>query len=41
MVFKVEELDLTKSKATELLRSHEGDAVKAIKAFITPVAAAS
>lgn len=34
---KVEELDLTKNKATELLRAHEGDAVQAIKAFITPV----
>lgn len=35
---QVEELDLTKNKATELLRTHDGDAVKAIKTFITPVA---
>jgi hypothetical protein len=33
---KVEELDLTKNKATELLRSHEGNATLAIKAFIAP-----
>ncbi|RAO71419.1 uncharacterized protein BHQ10_007431 [Talaromyces amestolkiae] len=32
----VEELDLTKNKATELLRSHDGDAKEAIRAFITP-----
>ena len=30
----VEELDLNKIKATELLRAHDGDAVKAITAFI-------
>ncbi|MCJ1401700.1 hypothetical protein MMC11_004917 [Xylographa trunciseda] len=34
----VEELDLTKIKATELLRAHEGDAVKAMRAFVSPVA---
>lgn len=38
IILKVDELDLSKNKATELLRSHEGDAVKAIKAFITPFA---
>ncbi|MCJ1276333.1 hypothetical protein MMC21_004138 [Puttea exsequens] len=31
----VEELDLNKVKATELLKAHEGDAVKAITAFVT------
>ncbi|OTA94143.1 hypothetical protein M434DRAFT_395050 [Hypoxylon sp. CO27-5] len=31
----VDELDLTKVKATELLKAHDGDAVKAMKAFIT------
>ena len=36
VTFLVEELDLTKVKATELLRSHDGDAMTAIKAFITP-----
>ena len=36
VTFLVDELDLSKAKATELLRSHEGDAVKAIKAFISP-----
>jgi len=30
----VDELDLTKPKATELLKQHEGDAVKAMRAFI-------
>ncbi|KAL1964589.1 hypothetical protein VTN77DRAFT_6763 [Rasamsonia byssochlamydoides] len=34
----VEELDLTKNKATELLKAHDGDATKAIKAFIAPPA---
>ncbi|PYI04028.1 hypothetical protein BO78DRAFT_471498 [Aspergillus sclerotiicarbonarius CBS 121057] len=32
----VEELDLTKIKATELLKSHDGNAVQAIRAFVTP-----
>ncbi|EED16470.1 conserved hypothetical protein [Talaromyces stipitatus ATCC 10500] len=36
----VEELDLTKNKATELLRSHDGDAKEAIRAFLTPTIAA-
>jgi hypothetical protein len=31
----MKELDLTKSKATDLLKSHDGDAVKALTAFIT------
>ncbi|KAI0853513.1 hypothetical protein F5Y00DRAFT_103236 [Daldinia vernicosa] len=30
----VDELDLTKAKATELLKAHDGDAVLAMKAFI-------
>ncbi|KAH8646609.1 hypothetical protein BGZ60DRAFT_391775 [Tricladium varicosporioides] len=34
----IEELDLSKIKATDLLRSHDGDAMKALKAFITPIA---
>ncbi|CRL17364.1 unnamed protein product [Penicillium camemberti] len=32
----VDQLDLNKSKATELLKAHDGDAVKAMKAFIAP-----
>jgi hypothetical protein len=36
ILIKIEELDLTKNKATELLRLHDGDAVVAIKAFIAP-----
>ncbi|KAL1976674.1 hypothetical protein VTN31DRAFT_2956 [Thermomyces dupontii] len=35
----VEELDLTKNKATELLKAHDGDAKKAMRAFIAPAAA--
>ncbi|ETI29131.1 hypothetical protein G647_01584 [Cladophialophora carrionii CBS 160.54] len=38
--FLVEELDLSKNKATELLRSHDGNASLAIKAFITPAVGA-
>ena len=30
----VEELELSKGKATELLRTHEGDALKAMRAFV-------
>ncbi|KAI1479143.1 hypothetical protein K445DRAFT_192524 [Daldinia sp. EC12] len=30
----VDELDLSKQKATELLKAHDGDAVRAMKAFI-------
>ncbi|ETN38641.1 uncharacterized protein HMPREF1541_06678 [Cyphellophora europaea CBS 101466] len=41
VTFLVEELDLTKVKATELLRTHEGDAVKAVRAFISPPIRAS
>ncbi|KAK0731338.1 hypothetical protein B0H67DRAFT_549122 [Lasiosphaeris hirsuta] len=32
----VEELELSKAKATELLKAHDGDAVKAMTAYITP-----
>ncbi|OJD13167.1 hypothetical protein AJ78_06351 [Emergomyces pasteurianus Ep9510] len=32
----VDQLDLTKPKATELLKAHEGDPIKAIRAYITP-----
>jgi long-subunit acyl-CoA synthetase (AMP-forming) len=31
---QVDELELTKLKATELLKAHDGDAVHALKAFI-------
>jgi hypothetical protein len=31
---KVDELDLPKNKATELLKAHDGDAVKAMAAFV-------
>lgn len=37
---QVDELDLSKVKATELLRAHDGDATKAIRAFILPSARA-
>lgn len=30
----VEELELTKTKATELLRAHDGDAVRALTAYV-------
>ncbi|CEJ55558.1 hypothetical protein PMG11_01810 [Penicillium brasilianum] len=32
----VDQLDLHKNKATDLLRAHEGDVTRAMKAFITP-----
>lgn len=32
---QVDELDLSKAKATELLKAHDGDAVKAMRAFIS------
>jgi hypothetical protein len=32
---QVEQLELSKVKATELLKAHEGDAVKALTAFVT------
>ena len=31
---KVNELEVSKQKATELLRSHDGNAVKAMTAFV-------
>ncbi|KAH6672592.1 hypothetical protein B0J14DRAFT_76277 [Halenospora varia] len=34
----VEELELSKIKATDLLKSHDGDVMKALRAFITPAA---
>ncbi|QKX53665.1 uncharacterized protein TRUGW13939_00745 [Talaromyces rugulosus] len=37
----VDELDLTKNKATELLKLHDGDVKQALRAFITPAAAAA
>ena len=33
---QVDQLDLTKVKATELLRAHDGNATKALRAFILP-----
>ncbi|KGO60946.1 hypothetical protein PEX1_077330 [Penicillium expansum] len=32
----VDQLDLNKTKATELLKAHDGDVTKAMKAFIAP-----
>ncbi|KAK4136659.1 hypothetical protein BT67DRAFT_398036 [Trichocladium antarcticum] len=32
----VEELELSKASATELLKAHDGDAVKAMRAYIQP-----
>ncbi|KAK2761315.1 hypothetical protein FQN54_001837 [Arachnomyces sp. PD_36] len=32
----VDELDLTKPKATDFLKSHDGDPVKAIRAYLAP-----
>ncbi|KAJ5130306.1 uncharacterized protein N7515_006345 [Penicillium bovifimosum] len=32
----VDQLDLSKTKATELLKAHDGDATRAIKAFVAP-----
>jgi len=34
----IDELDLNKAKATELLKAHEGDAVKAMTAFVRTTA---
>ncbi|TGO65876.1 hypothetical protein BOTNAR_0073g00010 [Botryotinia narcissicola] len=34
----VEELELTKIKATDLLKAYDGDATTALRAYITPVA---
>lgn len=36
ILVQVEELELPKTKATELLRSHDGNAISAVKAFIAP-----
>jgi hypothetical protein len=33
---QVEELELQKPKATELLKAHDGDAIKAMKAYLQP-----
>ena len=35
MFLQVDELELSKLKATELLKAYEGDAVKAMRAFVT------
>ncbi|KAF8856574.1 hypothetical protein BDZ45DRAFT_745330 [Acephala macrosclerotiorum] len=32
----VEELELTKMRATDLLKAHDGDAAKALRAYIAP-----
>lgn len=37
---KVDELDLTKAKATELLKGAEGDAVRALRSFVVEAASA-
>ncbi|KAE8446025.1 hypothetical protein EG329_012664 [Mollisiaceae sp. DMI_Dod_QoI] len=34
----IEELELTKIKATDLLKAHDGDAEKALRAYIAPAA---
>lgn len=31
---KVEQLDLSKTKATDLLKAHEGDPIKAMTAYV-------
>jgi len=33
-LWQVDELELSKGKATDLLKAHEGDAVKAMRAFV-------
>jgi hypothetical protein len=33
---QVEELELSKARATELLKSHDGNALEAIRAYVTP-----
>lgn len=38
---QVEELDLKKNRATELLQAHDADVIKAIKAFVSPHVAAN
>jgi len=37
-LLQIEELELSKIKATDLLKAHDGDAGKALKAFIAPAA---
>jgi len=32
---QIDELELSKPKATELLKAHDGDAVKAMRAYVT------
>ena len=34
MYFQVEYLELSKTKATDLLKSHEGNAVQAMRAYV-------
>ncbi|PBP18184.1 hypothetical protein BUE80_DR010727 [Diplocarpon rosae] len=34
----IDELELTKTKATDLLKAHEGSAERALRAYITPAA---
>ena len=34
---QVEELEMTKTKATDLLKAYDGDAGSALRAYITPV----
>ena len=38
VILLVEELDLSKAKATELLKANEGDAVKAMRGFVRAAA---
>jgi hypothetical protein len=35
LIIQVDELDLTKPKATDLLKAHDGDAVKAMRAYVS------
>jgi hypothetical protein len=35
LALQVDELELTKPKATDLLKAHDGNAIKAITAFVT------
>jgi hypothetical protein len=39
LLLQMNELDLNKIKATELLKANEGDSRKAIRAFIRPATA--
>lgn len=38
MTLQIEELELSKIKATDLLKAHDGDAGKALKTYIAPTA---